>query len=57
MEKSAQELTLSVVLKRAREPALSLGWALGQGLMAPKEGSGINFPITPRDEALGEAKP
>lgn len=57
MEKSAQELTLSVVLKRAREPALSLGWALGRGLMAPKEGSGINFPITPRDEALGEAKP
>lgn len=47
----------SVVLKRAREPPLSLGWTLGQGLTAPKEESGINFPITPRDEVLGEAKP
>ena len=55
--KPDQEMTLSVVLKRAREPTLSLGWALGQGLTAPKEGSGINFPTTPRDEALGEAKP
>ena len=55
--KPAQEQTPSVVLKRAREPPLSLGWTLGQRLVTPKKKAASASPVTPRDEVLGEAKP
>lgn len=55
--KPAQEQNPSVVLKRAREPPLSLGWTLGQRLVAPKKKAASASPVTPRDEVLGEVKP
>lgn len=47
----------SAVLKRAREPPLSLGWTLGQGLVVLKKKVAPTFPFTPRDEVLGEESP
>lgn len=42
--KPAQEQNPSVVLKRAREPPLSLGWTLETETGGPKEESSISFP-------------